>query len=150
MHGVVGLAAGLSAGAGYVLTSPICTRRLVHRGSASTTASSAPTPSGTSRDCRTARRLRANKALELTAVPASGNVAVFHSCTGWSGCTVHCWRQLSLSVRWLSNPRILTIIPYLDFIHFKGCGAREPDIRRTVKTSHSASQSATSCMSYWS
>ncbi len=28
------------------------------------------------------RRLRANKALELTAVPASGNVAVFHNCTG--------------------------------------------------------------------
>ncbi len=42
------------------------------------------------------------------------------------------------------------IIPKLDFIHFKGCGAREPDIRRTVKTSHSASQSAKSCMSYWS
>ncbi len=27
----------------------------------------------------------ANKALELTAVPALGNVAVFHGCTGFAG-----------------------------------------------------------------
>ncbi len=94
----VGLASGLSTSAGFGLTSPTHAGRLGDKGSASSTMCAAPPYLEPAMVVQARRRLRANKALELTAyrVVERRQSSCF-SCYSRLCCPY--WRQLSWTVR---------------------------------------------------